>query len=165
MKLRILMLFFFFTFSTSSTFAVIDVNEQEPTQRIQNFPKENFSKKKNIKKRKFRLRDFFKLKKKIKKARKVDKKEISTHAIISLVLALSGIGIGIMALRHATLFLAYLFFGAELGAIILGVLGLYKIMRNPENLKGKGLAWAGIIIPLLVGLLLLALLIIITITY
>ena len=153
MKLKIFTLILLFCFSSFSSFAVIDSPERVQTERIQNFQKENFSKKKNIKKRKFRLRDLFQWKKKIKKARKENKKNFSPIALASLILAVGGIGLVLLGTILGLPFLSYAFIGAEVAAFIAGILGLRDIKANPEKLKGKGMAWAGIIISGLIGVL------------
>ena len=155
MKLRILILLFFFICVTSSSFAVVDTKERVQSERIQNSKKENFSKKKNIKKRKFRLRDLFQWKKKIKKARQIEKRKVPPSAGWSLTFAL----LGILCLGIPFQYIGFvLFLGLEIAALILGIIGLKKIDRDLEKWKGKGIAIVGILIPIIIFIWLIALL-------
>jgi len=162
MKLKIITFLLLFSFSSFFSFAVVDSKDRVQTEKVQNFQKEDISKsahrvvgQKKIKKRKFRLRDLFQLKKKIKKAKKENEKKFSKLALISLISAFAGIGIATLASILMVGILPYAFLGAELVAFVTGILGLGEIKRDPENLKGKGMALAGIIISSLVGILLI----------
>lgn len=149
MKLKIITLLLLFSICSFSSFAVIDSKERVLTERIQSFPKENFSKKKTIKKRKFRLWDLFQLKKKVRKARKEGKKKVSIFAVISFVLAAIGTAILISGDLSGILLIFLLI---VLAAFITGMIGLSRIKQNPERLKGKVLARLGIIISASVAL-------------
>ena len=154
MKLKILTFLLLFSLSSFSSFAIIDIKKKEPTERIQNFKKENFSKKKKFKKRKFRLRDLFRWKKKIKKVKPIDETKIIPSAWWSLSLGILGT---LIILLPGFSFLVFLIFIAlQLSALILGILALKGIERNPQIFRGKNIAWAGITIFILWTLLILA---------
>lgn len=170
MKLNYLPIFLLFSFSSFSSFAVIDINKSAQTERTQNLQEENFSKpvhrigrKKNlsteltkIKKRKSRLRNFFKWKKKIKKSKIEDKRKYSTTAIISLILALIGSATFVIYFfLNTPLLLVIIFIISELAAMILGIVSLESIKKNSKKLRGKVFAWFGIILSGLWALLIL----------
>ena len=154
MKLKILTLLLLFSLSSFSAFAVIDSKKRVQTQRIQNFQKENFSKKKKIKKRKFRLRDLFRWKKKFKKVKPIDETKVIPSAWWNLSLGI--LGTFIILLPGFSTFGFLIFIALQLSALILGILALKGIKRNPQIYRGKGIAWAGISIVILWTLLILA---------
>lgn len=142
MNQKIFILISFFTFSSLSSFAVIDVKEN-----IQNIEKTSFSKIKKekrkwfqrrskIEKRKFRLLDIF------YKRKKTDNRETLRLAKYSLALAV--VGIILLIVIYDSFILFYMLF--EIPALILGIKSWRKIRELPTKLKGKGMAWAAIII-------------------
>jgi len=156
MKLKIITLFLLFFFNSISSFAVIDTKKRVQSEQVQNFPKENFSQKKKIKKRKFRLRDLFQWKKKIKKARKKEKKEISNFAIGSLACAILGTIAFIFYVSNLSFYI-YVFLLFEISAFVLGKIALSKIKKEPEKLRGEIMARIGVIIPVLWALIIIGL--------
>jgi len=156
MKQKIIILLGFFILNTFSSFAVIDVKKDNSIKTIQHFKNDKFSKKESTKKRKFRLRDLFVIKKKLKRVKEKNDKKESKKANWSLGLSILGIVL-LLSLGESTVFGLLAFLSAILG-FIMGVLALIEINKNPDTLKGKKMAWIGIILGVLwfgVALLLL----------
>jgi len=107
------------------------------------------------KKRKFRLRDLFRWKKKIKKAKQEENIKTSPSAGWSLALAIVGSAIMLLGGINSG-FLTVTFLLLEVIAFILGIIGLRSIKKYPKRFKGKEVAWAGIIISSLWMLIVLA---------
>ena len=141
MKLKIITLLLLFSFGSFSSLAVVDTKERVQTERIQ-----------NIKKRKFRLRDLFQWKKKIKKPRKENTKKISVTALISFICGVLGMASLLLIFANTVWNPILLTIGLKLVALTLGILSLLgPLKNNPEQLKGKWMAWIGIGLSVLFG--------------
>jgi len=147
MKQKIFIPFVFFILSTSSSFAVIDVKKDDSYKTTQHFKNDFFSKNKKIKKRKFCLRNVFVIKKKLKRVRVRNEKKESKKANWSL--GLSILGIVFLLSAGASAFIGILSLLLSIVGVIMGILALKEIKKNPETLKGKRMASLGIILGLL----------------
>ncbi len=160
MKLKnltvILLLLFYFSTKTS---AAVDVRKKDTSEEINNHNENTtnlkFDKKSNWKNKKKRWKDkiikrkrffnFLKWKRsKLKKKTDADtsKKKTIPQAIIGALLTV--LGITLLLIFYDLTFIYVIGIGG-----ILGLLGLIKIEENPNELRGKGLAWFSIIITIL----------------
>jgi len=150
MKLKIFTLLLLFNLNSFSSYAVLDVKEDVVSKTTQNFKKENFSKNKKLKKRKFRLRDLFVIKRTLKKAKrrnKGEKKKLHLAALLSgifatIVIILARISSSMIS---SAIFLDVLLILFAIAALILGIIGKKKIKKNPDQFKGEILSVFGIV--------------------
>jgi len=164
MKLQLLTLFIIvFSFQTAS--AVIVVKEKASVENNQIVVHDKVSndkswngkrtKTKLKKKKRFKFFKFLKLKRALKKQKDSGKK-YDRASLIAGIFAI--VGAAAMFIGFGGLELLLLLAGG-----VLGIIGLKRIKKDPDNLKGKGFAWTGIvggIIGVILGLLLLLLLLI-----
>jgi len=103
--------------------------------------------------------------KKIKFRPEEGKKPVNKFALIGFILALSGIGLFILAAATGFGTMALIALLASIGGLITSIIGLMKVNQNPDKYAGRGKAIAGIAISvgtlvLFVTLLLVALILI-----
>ena len=149
MRLKLLT-FFILIFSLQTSLGVVAVKEEKTNGASENSQTLVVEKKKNTnlkKKKKFKLFQFLKMKKALKKKRN-DGKEVDKISLIAALLVPGGI---------LLLFLGSLGFYVGIAAGVLGFIGLKRIRKN-DNLKGKWLVWIGIVGGILTILFLLLLL-------
>lgn len=162
MKLKSLtvILLLLFYFSTETT-AAVDIRKKDTSEDIYNHnknttnlkfdKKSNWQNKKNrwkgkIRKRKMKRFISFPKWKRSKFINKIDadtpKKKTIPHVIIGALLTV--LGITLFFIFYDLSFIYIIGIGG-----ILGLIGLFKIKENPNELRGKGLAWFSIIITVL----------------
>jgi len=152
MKLKIYTLLFFFSFSFfSSTFAALDIKKKDNVEISQDKEKQSDiknnnhntrwyhkSRKRKAKTKRFSFKKLFKWKKK----KNENQKQTAKKAIWSLLIPLfSFLTLLIGGELGVTIFISL-----KIISLFLGVFALVEISAKPDELKGKVIAWIGIIL-------------------
>ncbi len=155
MKLKLFtLLILIFSFQSVSAVIVIEgkgaINKNQTVDKKEKFNAKTLNHKrtkKNLKKKKkFKLFQIFKLNKTFKNKK-------NSHKKLDVFSLIAGIA-GILALGFVFFGLGWFLLMSKIGGVF-GYLGLRNIKDDPENLKGKTLAWLGVLtgVILIIGLL------------